>query len=581
MSPVIAACSLGLRRLVIASTVGVVSTADAVTIYTLKDGSCTTDGSDGSGMEYRSHNGTCNNTGQPTWGSAGIQLLRQKGLVAYDDGISTVRASVVNSAPLAGPREISNRVVAQSSPMPNANGVSSMLMQWGQFLDHDLDLSHVDPSDRMDIPINPGDPVFGNKDDHKEGMPFSRSVYQDGVTVDGIDYPRQQVNAITAFIDGSQIYGSDADRARSLRTGLDGKLLMSEGGLLHLDADKVFFVSGDVRVNEQVGLTAMHTLFNREHNYLADMIKAGNPGLGDEQIYQEARKLNIAQMQAITYNEFLPALLGSGAPGVYSGYDKDANPGINNEFSTAAYRFGHSTLSSHLWRLDEDGNEIANGHLPLQMAFFNPSLLKDENNGGIEAILRGLAAQRAQEVDPFLVDAVRNMLFPPPVDVQFDLAALNLQRGRDHGLGSYNATRDAYGLDAVTWDDAPFLPGVKDLLKLAYTHIDDVDLWIGGLAEQHVNGGLLGELFSAIVGDQFARIRDGDRFWYENGMFEVEWLDHVRQSTLSEIVMRNTTIGFMQPNAFFVVPAPGMLALLTVGFLGLQLRMRSGSGSQS
>ena len=540
-----------------------VTTVQATTVRTLQiDGSCSVSGS---GTEYRNFDGTCNNlvAGQGAWGSTETRLLRM-GSAWYDDDISQVRTGVVQ--PLPSPREVSNAVVAQSVSIPNAKGVSSMLMQWGQFLDHDLDLSEVDHDDPMPIPIAEHDQPFGMI--HAAGMPFSRSVYEDGITT-----PRQQVNAITAYIDGSQIYGSDADTAWSLRTAVDGKLKMSDnvnGGLLHMENG--LFVSGDVRANEQVGLTAMHTLFNREHNRLAEEIAAANPQFDDEQVYQEARKINIAQMQAITYNEFLPALLGGGAPGAYAGYDDTENPGIANEFSAAAYRFGHSTLSATIWRLDDQGNAIGAGHLPLQEAFFNPFLLTNPDNGGIDPILRGLVAQRAQEVDPFLVDAVRNMLFPPPVDVQFDLAALNMQRGRDHGLPGYNQMRAELGLTSYSdWADAMFMAGVKELLTEVYASIDDVDLWIGGLAEVHVNGGVLGELFSEIVSRQFTRIREGDRFWYENDMFEDVWMAYIEDSTLSQIIMRNTGISGLQANVF-LVPEPGALALLVIGLAGLRPR---------
>ena len=146
------------------------------------------------------------------------------------------------------------------------------------------------------------------------------------------------------------------------------------------------------------------------------------------------------------------------------------------------------------------------------------------------------------------MDDVRNLLFGP---MGFDLAALNMQRGRDHGLPSYNQMRATMGLTPyMSWDDAVFMDGVKDLLMSVYTDINDIDLWIGGLAENHVNGGMLGELFSAIVGDQFSRLRDGDRFWYQNGMFETEWMEFIEGSTLSAIIMRNTGITGLQANVF-------------------------------
>ena len=538
-------------------------------------GSCSA--SAGGGM-YRSADGGCNNLqpGQDAWGAAGIQLLRM-GAAAYGADGYSMRTD------LPAPRAISNAVVAQSASIPNDLYVSAMLMQWGQFVDHDIGLTPAQHgAESMPISIPPGDAHFTGE------MPFNRSIY-DAATGSSAANPRQQVNVNTAWLDGSQIYGSDAQTALELRTGSNGTLKMSEGGLLHRDSAGNF-VSGDERVNEQIGLTAMHTLFNREHNRIAIEIEDAlrgtavggiNPGATgyeaalDEAVYQEARRINIAQMQAITYNEFLPALLGDDALTSWNGYSSDINPGIANEFSTAAFRFGHSTLNPELLRIDQNGEAVAGGHLPLEQAFFNPGLLLEPANGGIEALLRGLAVQRAQAVDTYVVDAVRNMLFPPPVDVGFDLAALNLQRARDHGLGGYNASRIAYGLAPVDWDSAAFLPGIKEALMSVYGTIDAVDLWIGGLAEQHVNGGMLGETFATIVADQFTRLRDGDRFWYENAQFEDLWLDLIKETRLSEIIMRNTSIDAMQLNAFFMVPTPGGLATLLAGMIALAVSMRA------
>ncbi|MCB1798049.1 MAG: PEP-CTERM sorting domain-containing protein [Gammaproteobacteria bacterium] len=232
-----------------------------------------------------------------------------------------------------------------------------------------------------------------------------------------------------------------------------------------------------------------------------------------------------------------------------------------------------------LMRLDANGNEIAAGHLALRDAFFTPETVLTDANGGIDPVLRGLVSQLGQEVDPFLVDDVRNLLFGP---MGFDLAALNMQRGRDHGLPSYVEMRDVmFGnqMGYTTFNDWSDLDGIMadaiiDALQSVYDDVRDIDLWIGGLAEAHVNGGMLGELFSAIVGDQFSRLRDGDRFWYQNGMFETEWMEFIEGSTLSAIIMRNTGITGLQANVFFV-PEPGVLLLLSIGIAGMGMRRKS------
>jgi len=151
---------------------------------------------------------------------------------------------------------------------------------------------------------------------------------------------------------------------------------------------------------------------------------------------------------------------------------------------------------------------------------------------------------------------------------------LNTQRGRDHGLPGYAEMRRQLLGDVITgWDDLDglLLEGALAALRDVYDDVDDIDLWIGGLAELHVDGGLLGELFSAIVGDQFTRLRDGDRFWYQNGMFEPEWTDFIERSTLAAVIMRNTDITGLQANVFFV-PVPGVPALLVLGMVLMRLR---------
>ncbi|MGB5252067.1 MAG: peroxidase family protein, partial [Sedimenticolaceae bacterium] len=560
------------KMLAVALLAGAGTACHGGAITSLEGASC-------AAKEYRSFDGTCNNALNPTWGSAGSQLLRL-GAASYEGEISQPR-SIGAFGALPSTRDVSNAVVDQSRSIPNSKGFSAMLMQWGQFLDHDIDLTRAGNTESLPIAVPTDDLVFNSIYPNGQ-MPFSRSVY-DAATATDASNPRQQINAVTAFIDASQIYGSSKVEGDSLRDFSGGKLKMT-GDMLHME-DGVF-VSGDERAREQIGLTSMHTLFNREHNRLAGKLEAEYRLLPDvdgitpadsayerrldEKVYQEARKITGAMMQAITYNEFLPALLGEGALHPYTKYQSDLNPGINNEFSTAAYRFGHSTLAPSLLRLGADREAIDAGPLALRDGFFTPETLLTAANGGVEAILLGLASQRGQEIDPFLVDDVRNFLFGP---VGFDLAALNMQRGRDHGLPSYNEMRTELGMTAFSgWNDmnvdAILMDGMKELLMSVYEDINDIDLWVGGLAEKHAKGGMLGELFSWIVSDQFTRLRDGDRFWYQNNMFEDVWVDLIERSTLSAIIMRNTGITDLRTNVFFV-PEPGVLLLLSMGIAGL------------
>jgi peroxidase len=492
--------------------------------------------------EFRTIDGTSNNLSHSEWGSANTELLRMIP-PDYDDGISTPAGYDRKSA-----REISNTVCDQSEAglFPNSLGVSDFVWQWGQFIDHDIDLTvPAEPpaENEFYIPVPDGDPYF------TEDIPFIRSAYTASV-------PRQQINQITAFIDASNVYGSDPETAMMLRA-LDGtgRLLTSYGHNLPFVDPKypsLGFVAGDVRVNEQIALTTMHTLFVREHNFWASIFGKLNHRFSDNDIYYRARALVGAEIQAITYNEFLPALLGHDALAPYDGYDSTVNPGISNVFSTAAYRFGHSMLSPVLQLLKRNGEPIVGGNIPLRDAFFNPEEFIDI---GIEPILRGLASQMSQDLDIFVVDDVRNFLFGTPDAGGFDLAALNIQRGRDHGIASYNQVRKEYGLpQAASFADISENPIVQQRLQNAYNSVDDVDLWIGGLAEDHVEGSLLGETFRAVLIDQFQRLRNCDRFWYENYLPRI-WVRIVKKQTLADIIRRNTKIRFREiQNNVFIVP---------------------------
>lgn len=310
------------------------------------------------------------------------------------------------------------------------------------------------------------------------------------------------------------------------------------------------YLAGDVRANEQTALTAMHTLWVREHNRIAGRLRVKNPGLGSNEIYQQARSKVGALIQAITYREFLPALLGPDAIAPYRGWDTSADGSIAQEFSTAAYRFGHSMVSPQILRLKRNGRPVRQGHLSLRDAFFNPNSLTET---GLEPIFRGLAAQRARAIDNMVIDELRNFLFGPPGAGGFDLVALNIQRGRDHGLASYYEARIISGLKPPrSFADITNNVQVAARLEELYGQVKKVDLWVGGLAEDHVDGSQLGALFHAMIKDQFERVRDCDRFWYER-VYRGAELREIRNTTLAEVIRRNTRVGNELPDDVFRV----------------------------
>ena len=504
----------------------------------------------------RSSDGRYNNPGHSDWGKAGTQLLRRT-TVSYMDRVSAAPTWLPNA------RSISNSAMAQDSSVLNAAMSSSMLWQWGQFLDHDI--SHtppIVPVEFLPIAVPLGDPVFDSAQTGQATLRFVRSEFYRG-TGAGPDNPREQVNNLTAFIDASQVYGSNGARARALRiNGGTGKLRASgDGRFLPYNLDGLeneggnqrrdLFLAGDVRANEQVGLTALHTLFMREHNRLAEETARQHPHLDGDSIYEIVRKIVGAQMQVITFNEFLPLILGPDAIDPYEGYDPSVDPTITNEFSTSAFRVGHTMLPPELLRISASGNE---DEISLADAFFDPTLPVDR---GISEFLVGLTVQQAQEVDLLIVDEVRNLLFREQGVRGMDLAALNIQRNRDHGVADYNSVRQAYGLTTVTdFSGVSSDPDVQQKLRETYGEVGDSELWVTGLAEDHVEGAMVGKTFHSIISEQFHRLRDGDRFWFENDPYfrtNPELLDELRATTLAEIIRRNTSISNEISDDVFVI----------------------------
>ena len=493
---------------------------------------------------YRSYDGSGNNLLNPDWGFTDIPLLRLLD-ADYVDG------STPSGADRPSAREISNAVSLQTGDMPSDKGLNALFWAFGQLLAHDITLvPAASPTDYFNIPVSDDDDYFGMVG----FLPLARSAY-DPATGTNVGNPRQQINTITAFIDASFVYGSDALTANILRrnegtgrliTGPDN--MLPTNGQVGLDSDPnndFLFVAVDARVNEQLALSAMHTIFMREHNRLAGLISLDNPGMDGDEIFQMSRMIVGAEMQAITYNEFLPILLGEeNGLADYAGYSASVDPGISNEFATAAYRLGHTLLQNDYLIIRPDG-PVEN--LALASCFFNPSCMNSE---GLEATIFGLAQQDAQVFDMMFVDAVRNNLITDfGITMLVDLSANNIQRGRDHGLPSYQSTvAQLQAMGLITGNN-----NLPDKLLNAYG-TSEVDLIIGGLAETPFGDALVGEVFHALLLDQFGRLRDGDRFWYQqNSLFDddmILWLDNL---TISDLILWNTDLQFLQTYGFFAV----------------------------
>ena len=476
-------------------------------------------------MEFRSMDGTGNNLANPGHNAAGTAFLRLAP-ARFADGVS---------APVEGPnpRTVSNLVSGEGEAVvANDQGLSGMMYAWGQFVDHDLTRTPLDRASRVDIAVPAGDARFPDG----TVIPVGRAVADPATG--------SAVNAVTGWLDASMVYGSDAATAAALRLP-DGRMAVSEGGNLPVRDGGV--LAGDVRAGENPSLTALQTLFLREHNRQVERLHTEDPSLDAEALYQQARAIVGAQIAHITYDEFLPHLLGPDAIAPYVGYDPGVDPRIGQEFAGAAYRWGHSTVSAETRRLDETG-EVAGPELELRDAFFlDPALFAA--HGGAGGFLRHLASDLSQAMDARLVADLRDFLFDPPVGQ--DLAAINVQRGRDLGLPRLNEMREALGLEPYTGigqitDD----PGIVAGLRAAYGTVDAVELWAGGLSEALAPGAFVGETFARILAEQFTALRDGDRFWWQNAGFDKAILEEIGRTRLSDIIRRNTDTEQLQDDVF-------------------------------
>jgi peroxidase len=476
-------------------------------------------------IEYRTIDGSGNDRTDLATNVAGGDFTR----------IGPARFADASRTPVDGPnaRVISNVVVGNGDPdVANAAGLSAMMYAWGQFLDHDLDLANGDGKTHFDITVAPGDPTF----------PAGTTIGLTRVVTDPAT--GAAVNSVTGWLDASMVYGSDLATAASLRTA-DGRMATSAGN--NLPVVNGMFAAGDVRVAENPSLTALQTLFVREHNFQVDQLKAVHPSWTGDQLYNQARAIVAAEIAHITYSEFLPHLLGRGAIGAYKGYDASIDPRITAEFGGAAYRFGHSIVSAAGEKLDNDGNVVGPKE-QLKDLFFEPPA-NFTANGGADGVLRHLGSDLSQELDVKIVNDLRNFLAAPPSFL--DLAAINIQRGRDLGLGTLNDTRASLGFTPYTnFSQVTANAQVAADLQTAFGSVNQVDLWTGGLAEDHAAGAFVGQTFQAIIARQFTALRDGDRLYYENQGFDAKTLAQIDATTLSDVMLRDTDTKFIQGDSF-------------------------------
>ncbi|XP_015600692.1 uncharacterized protein LOC107270313 isoform X1 [Cephus cinctus] len=528
--------------------------------------------------KYRSYDGSCNNFHNPRWGQANTAFTRVVP-PRYSDGIHKIPVSVTGDE-LPNVRELSVQLF-QHRNISNAD-FTLAVVQWGQVLSHDFAHQIMDQTigggieccssdgheqlpkslqhhSCMPIVLSPRDKFYSKYGQRCMNFVRSMTVSKDDCTLG----PAEQLNGATSYLDCSPMYGSDKNTCDSLRV-FHGGLLKTEirqgRSMMPTTTDRsrfcdirspseVCYKGGDVRVNQNPHLVVLQTLLVREHNRLAEELSKLNRHWSDEQIFQEARKIVIAEYQHITYHEWLPVVLGKQYCKKHrlipiesimtTDYNSRVNPAVINGFATAAFRFFHSMVDGNLDLCPMD-RSIAHS-LRLSNHYFRPQIVERSNN--FDDLVRGFVTQPMMAPDRFFDSELTEYLFRSRNEYGLDLEAIDIQRSRDHGLPGYNAYRKICKLRyAEDFDDLiGEIPreGIEKLRNI-YAHVDDIDLLVGGSMETPIAGGILGPTVRCLVGEQFYRSRVSDRYFYDNAnfphSFTEEQYEEVKKVSLARLI---------------------------------------------
>ncbi len=482
----------------------------------------------------------------------------------YPDGIGDVFAGAARP----GARDISNHVFAQlPDPVLNPRNTNNFLWQFGQFLDHDLGITvEKVPAEPINIVVPADDPFFNHI--LHPFITIERQNHDPATGVSPSPNPRLSINEQSGWIDASQVYGygqvlpgpgTPGPTPGVLREFSGGRLIVEAGTNLLPRVPTVLptprfppnlFVCGDFfpRCNETPGLTMIHTLFVREHNRKVAEYAKKDPSLTDEELFQLGRRWVASLMQSITVNEFVPELTGMKLP-KYTGHHPAVNGRLALEFEHALYRVGHTLLTRNLQRFASPKGRDELPPLDLGASLFQADALF-QTSADLDAVIRGFVRQRHEKVDCIVADGVRNTLIvdePGTPGTLFDLPAINIARGRELGLPSYNDTREGFGLPRVmSWNQA-FDTEATARLSSIYTDPDQVDLFAGGICEKPVEHGHTGPLIGAVIIQQLKDLRAADRFWYENILSKKE-IKEVEAYKLSDVIVNNSGLDKSEVN---------------------------------
>ncbi|XP_057577987.1 dual oxidase 1 isoform X2 [Hippopotamus amphibius kiboko] len=515
------------------------------------------------------------------WGSKGSRLQR---LVpaSYADGVY----QPLGEPHLPNPRVLSNTAMRGTAGQASLRNRTVLGVFFGY---HVLsDLVSVEnpgcPAEFLNIHIPPGDPVFDRDRSGDVVLPFQRSRW-DPETGQSPSNPRDPTNEATGWLDGSAIYGSSHSWSDELRSFSGGQLASGPDPFFPRDAQEPLlmwtapdpatgrrgprglYAFGAERGNREPFVQALGLLWFRYHNLWAQRLARQHPLWADEQLFQHARKRVIATYQNIAMYEWLPSFLRKMPPD-YAGYRPFLDPSISPEFLAASEQYFSTMVppgvymrnaSCHFQGIINRNSSVSRA-LRLCNSYWSrehPNLQRAED---VDTLLLGMASQIAEREDHVVVEDVRDFWPGPLKFSRTDHLASCLQRGRDLGLPSYTKARATLGLPPVTrwqdinpalsWSDGTVLEATAALYN---QDLSRLELLPGGLLESH---GDPGPLFSTIVLDQFVRLRDGDRYWFENsrnGLFSEKEIAEIRNTSLRDVLVAVTNVNpsALQPNVFF------------------------------
>ncbi|KAJ3044690.1 hypothetical protein HDV00_001094 [Rhizophlyctis rosea] len=437
---------------------------------------------------------------------------------------------------------------------PSPRNLTDFVTYWAEFITMDITRTFRSPANvSVPIPVPPGDKSFSAIGAANASIPMYRVSTPNDTTASG----PLKINQATAWLDASMIYGADSTHRDAIRAP-GGLLKLGGNGLPVTQGEDVnfrnltvwvnsgtpgpsLFTFGTVNGNTHPILQSLFILFMREHNRRVAQLKKSNSALTDDQLYELARVHVIALIQQITYYEYLPIVFGINPLSIYKGYNQSADPTVDTFFETVSFRYGHSEVNPYQLFVNLEGQRST---YALHDIFFNNDLVRKL---GIEGFLTGAATAIQQKPACSVVDDLRNVLFGNKV---MDLFALDIERSRDFGVPTYNDVREKFGRPrAKTWDDVTTNPKYKAQLQLTYGNVDALDAIVGGQLEDRSDGTNLGPLFRDNIADMFRRLRDGDRFWFENvgGPGSPDNLDEIKNTTLRDVIVRNAMDNMLGP----------------------------------